>query len=201
MANYSKDEILEKYGINEEMLDKILTFLDLLDYFNNVGKRNRFNESDQKDLNAIINAKPEVNPVIGKFSRSKKYVEKMETSAITKITFKIGKEKYSITNELFIEIVRKSLANYYVPNPITANIPKNLGRELLRRSIIDFIRMRGNVNENEHQQFKDAGNFLADIGYLKDADEWDKDPGNYVSHNEYLVSRVKRLINKQYEKP
>ena len=197
MANYSKDEILEKYGITQESLYKVLMYLELSDYFNYASKRSRINGTELEALNVIINAKPEVKPYIGKYSKSKCANEKTETPAITKITFKIGKETYSITNELLIDYVRRSLAKTYLPDPIKANRQPEVDLAMLRGWLHDFIQMRG--KDNKRQQFIDAGNFLADIGYLMDADEWfsSKNPGAYNSYDDYLEGKVKGLMLKK----
>lgn len=184
-----------------ERLDQILRELSIIrmDYDGRLN-RNQITKKNAEALDRIAKAEPErikpvqvysINPITGT-----RIIETYKRQPILeKISFKVSDgTTIFITDPQAIESIRehvKMLSDNKPPaNP--ANRPPKPERQALKSIIKEFITLRGKPNPN--QQYLDAGQFLADVGFFMNCNQWDKNPDEYISYAEYLTKNIKNAV-------
>jgi hypothetical protein len=194
-------ELSDRYGIDPERLDQMLRELSIIKMdYNGELTRNQITKKNAEALDRIAQAEPiqipPQNPYsIDQITGARRIEPYRRHPIIEKISFKLSDgTTVSLTDPQAIESIRWHVQllsdNKPLANP--ANRPPKPGREPLRSILRDFIAFRNKPNQN--QQYLDAGQFLADIGFLMTDEQWEKNTDVYDSYIEYLTTKVKNAL-------
>jgi hypothetical protein len=186
-----KEKIAEKYGFEAKELDKIIQWIDIIKCFDHtgVGTQYKISKKDAEALDVIANAKV-------------KYILESEPE-IEKISFKLKDGTTVVIKDNFIinciQARIEKLANNNCLGVNPSHRPPKPGREPLRSILKDFIAFRNKPNPN--QQYLDAGQFLADIGFLMNAEQWQEmNKAAGISHKDYIHQQVEDVLSERKRK-
>lgn len=118
---------------------------------------------------------------------------------IQKISFKLDTgEILNIKDPTTIEVIRWGLEYFrgelLKTNTRNAHRPKSKRRYHEKKAALLIKAAAPDGSENSKYLF--IGNIFADMGYLKNYEAWDNDPGGAITHEEYLIDKIKNILTK-----
>lgn len=194
MEKINHSEIAKKYGIDPARLDKILSNLKFIgsDFPEfRVSKK----DAEQLDRLAKLESTCYVDKKINSFTRENINVV-LAKPLVKKITIELTEGKNIVFEDhLLVELFLSNLQRLAQNNCLQVNPahrPRSRNREILKSIVDELMKLSDGKNPNQRMLF--AGNFLCDVGYLMNPEQWEDNPGNYISHKEYLLSKVKNAL-------
>ncbi len=118
---------------------------------------------------------------------------------IKKISFKLQTgEIITITDPFTIEGIRQGLEMnerlILKSESRKAKRPPSKIKPLFKESIQVIYAEAPDGSENSKYLF--VGRIFSEMGYLKVFQQWDNDPGGYISHEDYLIDKIKNGLIK-----
>jgi hypothetical protein len=201
MTKLNLIEISEKYKIGHDHLIKINSFLFDALLIRIKGEYRPIDDSE--NVNKIIAARPRLSGSLYKSAFNYNYQSYLQTSAhnephpIQRISFKLESgEILTITDQATIEGIRQGLEvnekHIIKTDARKAHRPKSQKKAKVKKAIELTLSFAPDGSDNSKYLF--VGNIFADMGYVKNYEAWDNDPGGYANYNEYLTSFIKNAL-------
>jgi hypothetical protein len=217
MKKLSFKEISEKYAIERDQLTKISNILWEAFMIRIKGQYRPIDDSET--INKIISERPRLSRITHEFDTNPIYqIEENpkyqrdydhayqnfrqvygidERHPIKRISFKLASgEILSITDPATIEGIRQGLEknqkHILKSDAREAHRPKSEKKARVKKAIELTLSFAPDGSDNSKYLF--VGNIFADMGYVKNYEAWDNDPGGFANYNEYLTSFIKNAL-------
>jgi len=203
MTKLNLIEISEKYKIGHDHLININKQLWEAFLIRIKGPYRRIDDS--KTIRKIISERPRLSKPLFNGSFDYHYEHFMQSTGINephpikKISFKLASgEILSITDQVIIERIRqgleKNLSIIHETDAKGAHRPKSEKKAKVKKAIELTLSFAPDGSDNSKYLF--VGNIFADMGYVKNYEAWDNDPGGFVNYNEYLTTFIYNALFK-----